>query len=67
MRRLTASAMILLPLCLAAVAAPAVAGTVETGQEAPRIHLTGDDGTAYDSETLKGAKPLVVIFYRGPW
>ena len=39
----------------------------EVGQEAPAVQLAGSDGETYDSNTLRGEKNLVMIFFRGTW
>lgn len=59
--RLVALVALLMPVL------PALAGTpsIEVGSRAPKLELTGDDGTRYSLAGSQG--PKVLVFYRGLW
>ena len=43
----------------------AEAPLIEVGSKAPRLELTGDDGTRHSLALSQG--PKILIFYRGLW
>ena len=40
---------------------------VTVGEQAPTFSLITIDGETMNLETLRGEKPLVLIFFRGAW